>query len=168
MITEVFASDADGMAEVRQLFTEYADSLGPGSLCFQDFDRELAALPGAYVPPAGGLWLARVDGKAAGCIALRSLADGVGGELKRLYLRPGFRGRRVGRTLAETAIDRARSVGHRRLRLDTMPFMGEAISLYRSLGFRPIDPYCYNPVPGAVFMELELEAVSPGEPAPAG
>ena len=77
MITEVFATDADGMAEVRKLFTEYANSLGPDALCFQDFDRELVGLPGTYVPPAGGLWLARLDGKAAGCIALRPLSSAV-------------------------------------------------------------------------------------------
>jgi putative acetyltransferase len=156
MIVEILSSDASGLNEIRTLFAEYGAALGHDNIFYQDFERELANLPGAYVAPSGGLWLASVESQSAGCVALRPLADGSGGELKRLYLRPGFRGRRLGRTLAETAIARAREAGYSRIRLDTLPFMTEAITLYRALGFQPIAPYTYNPVPGAMFMELCL------------
>jgi putative acetyltransferase len=135
---------------VRVLFQEYVDALGL-DLAFQDFHRELAGLPGDYVR----LFVARVDGEPAGCVALRPLDAGAC-EMKRLYVRPAFRGRRVGRALAEAAIAAGRGLGYARMRLDTLPSMREAGALYESLGFRDIEPYRFNPVPGARYLELRL------------
>lgn len=140
---------------MRELFLEYARSLD-FSLCFQGFDEELAALPGAYVPPRGGLWLAEVNGRAAGCVALRPLDLPATAEVKRLYVRPAARGAGLGRTLAEEAIRAARAAGHARLVLDTVPAMVAAIALYRSLGFTPIPPYTAQPPCGALAFELKL------------
>ena len=153
-MTGVRLFDASDPDDVRTLFREYQEELGV-DLCFQDFDRELAELPGAYAPPEGALLVAAVDGELAGCVALRRLADGVS-EMKRLYVRPALRGRKIGRALAEAVIGVARERGYGRMRLDTLPSMGEAIELYRSLGFTEIAPYYPNPVPGARFLELEL------------
>jgi putative acetyltransferase len=155
VITEILASDASGVAVLRELFVEYGASLGAGHLCVQDFEREVAALPGAYVPPGGGLWVAREDEGPAGCVALRPLVA-ASAELKRLYVRPGFRGRRVGRALMDAAIVRARAAGCRTVRLDTFPSMVEAVALYRSAGFREIGPYHDKALPGSVFFELGL------------
>ena len=146
--------DASDPEEVRALFREYQAELGV-DLCFQGFDRELAELPGDYGPPDGSLLVASVDGELAGCVGLRRLGDHVC-EMKRLYVRPAFRRRRVGRALAEAVIATARERGYGRMRLDTLPSMTEASALYRSLGFREIAPYYRNPVPGARFLELEL------------
>jgi putative acetyltransferase len=149
---------AESLAQIdqaRELFLEYAESLG-FSLCFQNFDKELAGLPGDYAPPAGRLLLAEYEGQLAGCIALHKLEDGVC-EMKRLYLRPPFRGKGLGRILVERIIAEARQIGYQRMRLDTVePVMKDAVAMYRKFGFREIDPYCANPIAGALYMELPL------------
>lgn len=151
------AHTADEVEQARQLFREYAAWLQI-DLCFQNFERELASLPGDYAAPAGRLLLAYEDFQLAGCIALRQIDDGIC-EMKRLFLRQGFRGRRLGRQLIEVIIREARLVGYQRMRLDTLPpKMNDAIALYRSYGFKEIPSYYSNPVPGAVFMELFLKA----------
>ena len=147
-------SEGDDLDAVRALFREYADSLG-FPLDFQDFDRELDALPGAYAPPRGVLLLARVDGDPAGCVGLRPLDESTC-EMKRLYVRPAHRALGLGRLLAEAVVAEARARGYARMRLDTVPGMETAQALYRALGFRVIEPYRENPVPGAAFLELEL------------
>ena len=154
MVQLVEAHGAAEVAEARNLFMEYATALGI-DLCFQNFEQELAMLPGAYAPPDGRLLLARVDADVAGCVALRKIDDGLC-EMKRLYVRPAFRGQRVGLELAHAIIREARTIGYRRMLLDTLPVMTDAIRLYRSLGFREVEPYYRNPVEGALFMELEL------------
>ena len=141
--------------KARELFLEYAESLG-FSLCFQGFDQELAGLPGDYSPPDGRLLVAEYRGQLAGCVALhRSGPDTC--EMKRLYLRPQFRGRGLGRLQAEAVIAEARTIGYRKMRLDTVePVMPNAVAMYRRLGFKEIDPYRPNPIAGALYMEVEL------------
>ena len=141
---------------MRELFQEYAGSLDV-DLCFQGFAAELAGLPGAYLAPGGALLLARDAGQVLGCVALRPLEAPAIAELKRLYVRPNGRGRGAGLALTEAALTRARASGYRRVRLDTLPAMGEAQALYRKLGFVDIAPYRHNPIPGARYMELRLE-----------
>jgi ribosomal protein S18 acetylase RimI-like enzyme len=143
------AQSAQDIAIAKTLFLEYAESLG-FSLCFQGFDKEIQELPGAYAPPRGGLLLAA---SAAGCIAVRPLTGDIC-EMKRLYVRPAFRGSGLGRSLVQAAIERARGMGYKAMRLDTLPVMERAIELYRDLGFREIGPYYVNPVQGALFFEL--------------
>ena len=150
----VQADSEEYLGQVRHLFTEYSSSLGI-DLCFQNFDKELAELPGDYAPPDGRLLLAIHDRQIAGCAALRKISDGMC-ELKRMYVRPQFRGKGIGKGLALALIEDARSIGYTSMRLDTLPVMREAITLYRSLGFNDIDPYRYNPVGEAIFMELSL------------
>lgn len=145
---------SEGVRLAAELFEEYAGSLD-FSLDFQGFDRELRSLPGEYAPPEGALLIARVSGELAGCVGLRRLEAGTC-EMKRLFVRPMFRGRGVGRALAERIVDRARALGYARMRLDTVPSMTTAQTLYRSMGFREIPAYRYNPVPDAEYLELEL------------
>jgi ribosomal protein S18 acetylase RimI-like enzyme len=149
------AQSPEDIAHARELFKEYEAWLEV-DLCFQSFEKELAELPGKYAPPDGRLLLAIDNGKVAGCAALRKIGDGIC-EIKRLFLRPGFRGQGLGRRLAQAIIQEAKQIGYERMRLDTLPpKMNDAIALYRSLGFKEIDSYYDNPVPGAKFMELDL------------
>ncbi len=147
-------SDSE-VQETRRLFEEYAAWLGV-NLCFQNFEKELAELPGDYTPPDGRLLLAVENDQVAGCVALRKIGEGIG-EMKRLYVRPEFRGRGLGRKLTETVIQVAREIGYQRLRLDTLPGkMDQAIAMYCSLGFTSIERYYNNPYETAAFMELML------------
>lgn len=148
------ASPAD-LAAVRDLLLEYAASLDT-DLCFQDFPAELRDLPGAYQPPGGALLVADAGGALVGCVALRPLAPPAVGEIKRLYVRPAGRGQGLGAALAGAILDLARKAGYQRVRLDTLPSMAAAQQLYRRLGFREIGPYGHDPVPGTLFMELDL------------
>jgi GNAT superfamily N-acetyltransferase len=143
---------------VRVLFREYAEALGI-DLSFQNFEAELAELPGRYGRPAGGIWLAEHGAQPAGCAAFRPI-DVTTCEMKRLYVRPAFRGRSLGRRLAEQIISNATAAGYQRIWLDTMPSMGDAIRLYRLLGFSPIEAYCHNPIPGALFLGLDLRRLT--------
>lgn len=140
--------------QVREIFCEYQVSLGI-DLCFQDFEKEMSGLPGKYASPQGRLYLAFSDGMLAGCIALRPLQEGQC-EIKRLYVRPQFRGQDMGKRLLEKVIAEARHIGYRQVFLDTLHTMAAAQKLYYSAGFRETSPYCFNPVKGAVFMRLDL------------
>ena len=140
-------SDLD---EIRDMLREYAEWLQV-DLCFQNFDQELAGLPGDYAPPSGCLLIV----EAAGCVALRRIDDEVC-EMKRLYVRPAHRGSGLGRRLILAIIEQAREIGYVKMRLDTMPRMNSDQDLYESFGFRDIPAYRYNPEPGARFLELTL------------
>lgn len=165
MNDEIRDARAGEIETARSLFLEYAASLG-FSLCFQGFDREVAELPGAYAPPRGALLLAFVDGVPAGCGALRPL-PGDDAELKRIYVRPAFRGTGLGRRITEALVSRAEASGYGRLLLDTVAGkMDAAIALYRSLGFVEVPPYTANPVPGALCLGRALSGRG-SSPAPA-
>jgi GNAT superfamily N-acetyltransferase len=155
ILTFVQAESPAQIAQARELFLEYAQSLG-FSLCFQNFDKELAELPGDYAPPEGRLLLAEYDGRLAACVALHKLEPDIC-EMKRLYLRPQFRGKGLGRALADRIIAEARQIGYQRMRLDTVePIMKDAVAMYRKLGFKEVVAYRPNPIAGAMYMELKL------------
>ena len=153
-ITIAAATGPSDIAATRELFVEYAASLG-FDLAFQEFDAELASLPGDYRTPCGAILLARAGAAVAGCVALRPLAADTC-EMKRLYVRGAHRGLGLGRTLATAVIEHARRIGYETMRLDTVPAMHQAAALYESLGFRDIEPYRFNPIPGTRYMELNL------------
>ena len=142
------------LAIAAQLFREYQEELDV-DLCFQGFEEELATLPGRYAPPRGSILLARVDAEVVGCVAVRPIADGIC-EMKRLFVRPPFRGRSIGRELAEAIIARSKSLGYGRMRLDTLVRLERANELYARLGFVRTDPYYDNPLDGVVYWELVL------------
>ena len=149
------AESPQQIAHIRELFLEYARSLG-FSLCFQNFDAELAALPGDYAPPGGRLFLLTRGGEPAACAALHRIDEEVC-EMKRLYVRPQFRGKGLALDLANRIIAEAREIGYKKLRLDTVePVMTTAVAMYRRLEFREIPPYRANPMARALYMELEL------------
>lgn len=147
------------LASARELFREYASGLGV-DLCFQNFEQELASLPGPYVEPGGALLVALVDGQPAGCGALRALPDvdyPNACEMKRLFVRRAFRRFGLGRLLAQQLLDLATRAGYSTLLLDTLDDMEAARGLYTSLGFEEIPPYYFNPIPGAHYLKVELD-----------
>jgi ribosomal protein S18 acetylase RimI-like enzyme len=149
------AHEEPSLSSVRALFLEYAQSLPGVDLAYQNFDDELATLPGGYAPPTGALLLASVDDQPAGCVGLHAWEPGIS-EMKRLYLKPSFRGHGVGRALVVAVMERARTLGYRRIRLDTLPTMVEAQALYRRLGFHEIGAYRRSPIEGTRYFEAEL------------
>ena len=155
MRTLAEAADEASVADARTLFREYAAGLGV-DLCFQNFEAELAGLPGDYAAPAGLLTLARVDGALAGCVAAHRW-DADGCEMKRLYVRDAFRGTGCGGALVRHVLDWARNGGFQRIVLDTLPSMASAQRMYERLGFRETEPYRPNPVPGARYLGLDLD-----------
>ncbi|HUN80297.1 MAG TPA: GNAT family N-acetyltransferase [Phycisphaerae bacterium] len=154
MLEIVPAHEEPLLADIRVLFREYAESLG-FHLCFQDFDREMAELPGKYTPPEGRLLIAKWSGRIAGCVAMKQLGDGIC-EMKRFYVRPELRGKGIGQAVAKAIIEESRLAGYARMRLDTVPSMQSAIRIYESLGFKDTEPYVYNPVPGVRYLELQF------------
>jgi len=160
-LMSVGLADEGGLAQVRTLFSEYAAALSV-DLCFQDFDRELAELPGEYGGTAGVLLLALVDGEPAGCVALRPLPDADypnACEMKRLFVRRAFRRFGLGRQLAQELMDRALQAGYSTMLLDTLDAMEAAREMYASLGFEEIPPYYFNPIPGAHYLKAELDSL---------
>ncbi len=154
MIRIIQATAGDRLAIARGLFKNYAASLD-FDLDFQDFEQELNDLPGDYAPPQGQILIARLKEETAGCVALRKF-DQSCCEMKRLYVRPEFRGLGVGKALVDAIIAEAREAGYAAMRLDTVPSMGTARTLYKTLGFKEISPYRFNPVEGTAFLELTL------------
>jgi ribosomal protein S18 acetylase RimI-like enzyme len=153
------AASPEDVETARALFREYETSIGI-SLCFQNFEEEVAALPGDYAPPAGRLLLAFAGAEPAGCAAFRKIGEGIA-EMKRLFVRSAFRGHGLGRTLTETLLADAKAAGYRAVRLDTLSTMTEAQALYLSLGFTDIPPYNDHPVAGTRFLEKTLSGGSP-------
>ena len=154
MIVRRAETDAE-INEVRRLFREYAESLGV-DLCFQGFEEELAGLPGTYGPPGGSLLIAEEDRAIVGCVALRKLGDSIC-EMKRLYVKPQFRGRGLGKALVERIIEEGTELGYTKMRLDTLDRLKEAMAVYEAFGFRRIEPYYVNPLPDVVYWELDLQ-----------
>ena len=155
IMIEIIEANTDKLiAKAKELFQEYAESLG-FDLCFQNFEQELNDFPGQYSPPRGRLFLAVSENQPIGCVALRDFGRDMC-EMKRLYVRPDFRGQKVGRLLAETVINTAKEIGYDCMRLDTVPSMKSANLLYKSLGFKEIKPYRPNPIEGALYLELSL------------
>jgi GNAT superfamily N-acetyltransferase len=154
MVRLIQPSTAAHWQDARRLIEAYAASLGL-DLSFQNFAEEIERLSTEYGPPRGAFLLAEVEGRAIGCVGLRAF-DEATGEIKRLCVDPAARGHGAGRALAEAIVARGRELGYTRLVLDTLPSMGEARALYLSLGFTPITPYRFNPVPGTSFLELKL------------
>ena len=150
------AEDPGDMDAVRALFVEYQDSIGV-DLCFQGFEQEVKGLPGPYAPPGGCLLLARDGDDLAGVVGMWPLDGHGASEMKRLYVRPPWRGIGLGRRLAEAAVEAARKAGHRSICLDTLEFMTEARSLYKDMGFAEIPAYYDNPLEGVVYMERSLD-----------
>jgi len=140
--------------EIQSLFREYEHFLNV-DLCFQGFEAELAGLPGRYGPPTGALVMALDGEHAAGCVALRKIEEDVC-EMKRLYVRPGYRAKGLGRQLAQTIIEQAISLGYTLMRLDTLDTLEQAMGLYASFGFTKTPPYYDNPLEGVVYWELPL------------
>jgi putative acetyltransferase len=155
MIEIIEANTDDLITKAKELFQEYAESLG-FDLCFQNFDQELDEFPGWYSAPDGRLYLARHGNQFIGCVGLRYFEKNIC-EVKRLYVRPNFRGQRAGRALAEASIQAAEDIGYDYMRLDTLSSMEIARKLYQSLGFRQIESYRHNPIEGAIYMELKLK-----------
>lgn len=155
MFTVVETLKPDLILIAKSLFLEYEASIGV-DLSFQGFAKELKDLPGKYAPPAGGLFIASIDGNPLGCVALRPLEIELTAELKRLYVRPDGRGKGLGLALTNKAIQLVRDAGYRAVRLDTLSTMKDAQRLYRKLGFKEIPPYTFNPIQGTSFMELDL------------
>jgi GNAT superfamily N-acetyltransferase len=142
------------LVQAKELFKEYATSLG-FDLAFQNFDKEFAELPGDYASPEGRLLLALKDNEIVGCVGLRKYTPGIC-EMKRMYIREKFRGKGIGRKLAVKVIEEAKKIGYKEMRLDTVPWMKEAIALYTSLGFIEIEPYRFNPKPGSRYFSLKI------------
>jgi len=153
-----FVTSGDDLENVRGLFREYALEWNL-NLCFQNFEEELASLPGCYAPPGGRLMIARHCNELAGCVAVREFTTGVA-EMKRLYVRPRFRGQGLGRILARSAVSTAREIGYELMRLDTLERMKSAVELYQTLGFERIAAYRANPEADVVYMELRLQTDS--------
>jgi putative acetyltransferase len=154
MLNIIIAETEEHIKHFHELFKEYEKQLNI-DLCFQDFETELANLPGVYAPPEGCMLLAEYDNKIAGCVTLKKIDEGIC-EMKRLYVRPDFRGKSIGRELSEAIVEEARKMGYAKMRLDTLTRLTEAITLYRSMGFKEIKPYVFNPLDDVVYMELEL------------
>ncbi|MBD3217647.1 MAG: GNAT family N-acetyltransferase [candidate division Zixibacteria bacterium] len=156
MLKLIYVETEEHINTIRKLFREYEDFLG-FHLCFQNFEEEMKTLPGKYAPPEGRLIIAEYDSEIAGCVAVKKIGEGVC-EMKRLYVRPEFRGKKIGRKLAERIIEDAGAIGYDIMRLDTLERLKEAIALYRSMGFKETTAYVYNPIEDVVYMELKLSS----------